>query len=275
MGKLTARVQLPMDEVGPAMEPLHARPVRTSHAASHAFFRGEVARSHDEESAVQPATDALAQLAAPSVSQRGSFLLLISDDVLAQQLSGTAQRYSVVRRALCAREAMERVATNARWCGLIVDLEALGPEPLVALRQIREVHPTLSVLVLTPRADAPMSSGLHLLQCEQVVVPISKLSLSSFVRRALVRGWLPDERVAAHVDELAHARSLTAREVQIITYALGNQSRREVLRRLGVTQNTLKTQVRMLLRKCNAASVDGLAKSVLREALVCDDPKLG
>jgi hypothetical protein len=53
-----------------------------------------------------------------------------------------------------------------------------------------------------------------------------------------------------------------------MAYALGNESRQKVMRRLGITENTLKTQVRSLLRKCSARSMDGLAKTVLRDALV-------
>lgn len=274
MGELRARVQLSTNELEARAELFPRLPAR-SQAASHTFLRGELARSHDDERVPASPVRSVARVAVPTVAQPGSFLLLMNDDLLARELSEAAQRYSVVRRARSAVEAVDRLATNAKWCGLIVDLRALGADPITALRCIREVHPTLAVLALSSPLDAPLSSALDLLQCEHVHTPVGKVDLTSFIRRALVRGWLPDERVAAHVDALAHARSLTPREVQIIAYALGNQSRREVLRRLGVTQNTLKTQVRTLLRKCNAPSVKELVKIVLHEALVCDEPKMG
>ncbi len=63
-------------------------------------------------------------------------------------------------------------------------------------------------------------------------------------------------------------RNLTSREVQLMAYALGDEPRKQVMRRLGITENTLKTQVRALLRKCGERSMDGLAKNVLRQALI-------
>ena len=62
--------------------------------------------------------------------------------------------------------------------------------------------------------------------------------------------------VARVVSELAQARALSAREVQILTYCLGNEPRKRVRRRLGIAENTLKTQIRSLLRKCDERSVD-------------------
>jgi DNA-binding NarL/FixJ family response regulator len=200
--------------------------------------------------------------------QRGFFLLIARDDGLALSLSEPVQRYSVVRRARSYAEAAEMLQSNSRWSGVVVDLDGFDADPLETMQRLREVHPLVPVLALASEASAELVNGLHAWRAELVLKPVGEVNMISFVQRSLVSGWLPDERVAAWVDELARARGLTPREVQLMAYALGNESRQRVMRRLGITENTLKTQVRSLLRKCNARSMDGLAKTVLRDALI-------
>ena len=200
--------------------------------------------------------------------QRGFFLLVARDDGLALTVGEPLQRYSVVRRARTYCEAADMLQTNERWSGVVVDLDGFDADPLATTRRLREAHPLVPVLALSSQATAELVNGLHAFRAELVLKPVGEVNLVSFVQRSLVSGWLPDERVAAWVDELARARGLTPREVQLMAYALGNESRQKVMRRLGITENTLKTQVRSLLRKCNARSMDGLAKTVLRDALI-------
>lgn len=200
--------------------------------------------------------------------QRGFFLMVIRDDGLAQALSEPMQRYSVVRRARSYREAVSMLVPRARWSGLVVDLDGFDANPFETMKCLRDAHPLVPVLALASSVTPELVNGLHAHRAEVVLKPVGEANIVSFVQRALVSGWLPDERVAAWVDELARRRNLTPREVQLVAYALGNESRQKVIRRLGITENTLKTQVRALLRKCNARSMDSLAKMVLRDALV-------
>ncbi|MDB4972962.1 MAG: Two-component nitrogen fixation transcriptional regulator FixJ [Myxococcaceae bacterium] len=206
--------------------------------------------------------------------QRGFFLLIAKDDGLALTLSEPLQRYSVVRRAKCYREAVAMLLPNSRWSGVVVDLDGFDADPLETMKRLREAHPLVPVLALASQVSAELVNGLHAWRAELVLKPVGEINLVSFVQRSLVSGWLPDDRVAAWVDELARARGLTPREVQLMAYALGNESRQKVMRRLGITENTLKTQVRSLLRKCNARSMDGLAKTVLRDALIFETQPL-
>lgn len=204
--------------------------------------------------------------------QRGFFLLVIRDDALATTLTEPMQRYSVVRRVRSAREAVPMLVPRALWSGVVIDLDCLDGAALETLDRIRGAHPLVPILAFSSSVSPALVNALHAARAELVMRPVGEGNIVSFVQRALVCGWLPDERVAAWVDELARRNHLTAREVQLMTYALGNESREQVTRRLGITENTLKTQVRALLRKCGARSMDTLAKNVLREALVFDDP---
>lgn len=157
---------------------------------------------------------------------------------------------------------------HSRWSGVVVDLDGFDADPLETIQCVREAHPLVPVLALASTVTPELLNGMHAFRAELVLKPLGERNVVSFVQRGLVSGWLPDERVAAWVEELARRRSLTPREVQLVAYALGNESRPRVIRRLGISENTVKTQVRALLRKCGARSMDSLAKIILRDALI-------
>jgi DNA-binding NarL/FixJ family response regulator len=203
--------------------------------------------------------------------QRGHFALIVRDDALALAMSEPVQRYSVGRRFRSMREALPRCTSDGtRWSGALVDADSCDGCVRAALAEFRAKNPLLPVLVIASRVDATLVNGLHGLRAELIVKPVWEANIVSFVQRSLVSGFLPDERVAAWVDELAREKQLSSREVQLLAYALGSDSRELVLRRLGITENTLQSQVKTLLKKCSARSMDDLAKSVLRDALVFD-----
>jgi DNA-binding NarL/FixJ family response regulator len=200
--------------------------------------------------------------------QRGFFLLLTRDDGLALIVSDPIQRFSVVRRATTCREAAGMLAERARWSGVVVDLDGLDEGGLAAVASVREAHPLVPILAVGSRISGEQVNDLYALRAELVLKPIGDANVVSFAQRALCSGWLPDERVSARIDQLARTKGLTAREVQLTAYGLGNESRERVMRRLGITENTLKTQVRALLRKVEETSMDSLAKSILCASLV-------
>jgi DNA-binding NarL/FixJ family response regulator len=196
------------------------------------------------------------------------FLLMIGNDDVARAITEPLQRYATARRLRTHREVLSELAPGTHWSGLVFDLDGFDADPFATMDQLRTTHPLLPVLAIATRATPQLVNTLHLHRAELIVRPFGSESVVSFVQRALVSGWLPDERVAAWTEELARRRDLTPREVQLLAFTLGNESRRNVIRRLGITENTLKTQVRGLLRKCNARTMDSLAKTVLRDALV-------
>ncbi len=200
--------------------------------------------------------------------QRGLFLIITRDDALALTVSEPLQRYSVARRTASVREALPLLVPRARWSGVVLDLDITAATALADLVRIRRDHPLVPILALASSATCELINGVHEQRAELVIKPVAECNVVSFTQRALLSGWLPDARVSAWLDELSRRHDLTAREVQLIVYTLGNEPRTKMMRRLGITENTLKSQVRALLRKFGARSLDGLAKYVLSGALV-------
>jgi DNA-binding NarL/FixJ family response regulator len=224
--------------------------------------------------------------------QRGWFLIDVRDAELAETTKDAVQRFGVVRASSAGGEedSAALIAEPGRVAGMIIQVEQAD---VARLREVRAQVPCLPVLALFgSRADPPAAtfrcanSRLHSswelintsqqLGIELAQLPVHVPNVVSFVQRALSASFLPHGGVARVVSELAQARALSAREVQILTYCLGNEPRKRVRRRLGIAENTLKTQIRSLLRKCDERSVDALAKNVLRAALFagreCKEP---
>jgi DNA-binding CsgD family transcriptional regulator len=79
-------------------------------------------------------------------------------------------------------------------------------------------------------------------------------------------GLLAIAERSSRVDLLCTHLNLTSREVQLLAYALGREPRRLVLKRLGITVNTLKSQVRTLLRKCGGRSLAELTYRIAHDS---------
>lgn len=199
------------------------------------------------------------------------FLVLTCDDSFESWARTLLQRYGVVRRLSSYQEETASLSVRRPWTGVVLDLDRLRAQPVALIQQIRRDHSQVAMLAIGSVANAETVNALQAARAEFAMRPIDEVNLAGFTRRALVGGRVPNPCLAAYVDELARIHSFTPREVQLVAHALGNESREEAINRLGVTHNTLKSQVRALLKKCGERSMDGLAKTILRDALFLED----
>lgn len=73
--------------------------------------------------------------------------------------------------------------------------------------------------------------------------------------------------VAAAVENVGREHELTARQMELAAIATLPHGRDDILRGLGVSQNTLKTRVRQLLHVLQHETLDALGKTLLRRAV--------
>jgi DNA-binding NarL/FixJ family response regulator len=200
---------------------------------------------------------------------RGWFWLDVRSSAHEEHLVSVIRHYGVARIGTLDEAAQEFAREPARWAGIITEFPEAHFAELTALRK---AHPLMPVLALLPSTKPAALNTLQTRGIEVALMPVDTARVTAFVQRAFATSFLPDERVARLIEGLAQRCQLTAREVQLVAYCLGNESRALVRKRLGITENTLKTQVRGLLRKCNERNVDSLAKNLLRAALLIDGP---
>jgi DNA-binding NarL/FixJ family response regulator len=204
-----------------------------------------------------------------NVFHRGWFQVVVRDARLNDAVREVLMLYSTARLA-GAESGWPELGQAQRFAGIIAEY---GPGFEAWAAKLRREAPSMPILVLTPLLEASLLSRLQARNIELATLPLHAPQLVAFVQRALVSDYLPHDRVARLVAHLAKERALTPREVQLVSFCLGNETRARVRRRLGVSENTLKTQIRGLLRKCGERNVDALAKNLLRAALLADRPQ--
>jgi DNA-binding NarL/FixJ family response regulator len=87
------------------------------------------------------------------------------------------------------------------------------------------------------------------------------------VGRALVARVVEHAVVADAIVELAREHGLTSRQMELIAYWTLPLRRAQIAEILAVEESTVKTRVRILLRRFDASSTDEVAKRVLARAL--------
>jgi DNA-binding CsgD family transcriptional regulator len=200
------------------------------------------------------------------VFHRGWFQVAVRSIGVSDSVREVAALYSTARLHV-STDAWPELGNMTRFAGVIAEY---GPGYERWVQGLRAGCPSLPVLALVSELEARLLSRLHAQGIEVAVLPLHPPELVAFIQRALASDFLPHDRVARMVHYLAQARRLTPREVQLLSYCLGDEPRARVRRRLGISENTLKTQIKSLLRKCGERNVDALAKNLLRAALLAE-----
>lgn len=202
------------------------------------------------------------------MSVYGGFLVVEDEPQAADSIARLLQRFRPTEYALTVRAARDKLEEADRhWTGLVADIGLPDGSGLELVQHARGKLPLLPILVLTGRNDRLSINRAHELRAEFVCKPATETDLFGFARRAVAFERVPDERLVWLIEELSRQRGLTGRESDIVAAAVANTPRKQLMDQFGITENTLKSQVRQLLRKTDHDSLDDLTRSLLRGAL--------
>lgn len=195
-------------------------------------------------------------------------MLVVEDEPLvAQSLVRALRRVRDVELVESVRGAVAALKSDEKWAAAILDVGLPDGNGLDVLKLARELYPLLPVLVLTARDDVATINEAHRLRAEFACKPFDLHEVVRFAKDALSFEHVPAERVAEAVRGLAQECGLTPREVAIVQTSLTHRSRSDVLAELGVSENTLKSHVRSVLKKTGHDSMQSLSRALLRDAL--------
>jgi DNA-binding NarL/FixJ family response regulator len=200
---------------------------------------------------------------------RGWFWFDADSTLLTSGIADDTHHYGVVRTGRLA-DAVDEIARDpARWAGVVTQFRGQFKE----LEMIRRQSPMLPVLALLSQPEPALVSALDARGIETAVPFAEGPHVTAFIQRSFAAAFVPNERVANLVQAFASRAGLSSREVQILAYSLANEPREVMRKRLGVSENTLKSQIKGLLRKSGERTLDGLAKDILRAALIVEQPR--
>jgi DNA-binding NarL/FixJ family response regulator len=153
------------------------------------------------------------------------------------------------------------------WLGAVVDVRLPDGIGLQVIQELAANDPLTPMLVLTSDGDDDLINQAQRLGASFLRKPTGETHLAAFGRLAVALRWTPDHRLAALVQQFSEDESLSHRESELVAAGIAGHNRSSLAQELGVTENTLKGQIRVLLAKCGAESLDALANNLLRQAL--------
>ena len=162
--------------------------------------------------------------------------------------------------------ARETLKIHEEWTGVVLDLILPDGYGLDLLSEIRQNHGGLPVLVLTGELNRDVVNKVQTLRAEYVCKPASADNLNPFIQRSLAQERVDDAAIGQRIEHLARQLKLTRRETELLTLSVDGLSRKELAEALGVAENTVKAQIRSLLKKSGARSLATLAQKVIKGA---------
>jgi hypothetical protein len=98
--------------------------------------------------------------------------------------------------------------------------------------------------------------------------------LNALAAYVLAKHYTQIESVAEVVRELAFEHDLTVKQSELVIVHTLDVSRRDILARLGISENTLKTRIRLLAKVFGAeAGMSEVAQRILRKAAMSADER--
>lgn len=182
--------------------------------------------------------------------------------VLARALSPHG-RAVVAGSTAAACAALDKHAFSA----MVVDVGLPDGSGMAVVARARELDPGMLVLVVSGSVDAARLHDAHAFEVQYLLKPVAPEELALFVERAARRIEHRKLRTAGAVADWTRRYGLGPKEGELLLLAALGKERHELPEARQVAPGTIKSQVRTLLVKTGAPSLEVAVSRVLRAAL--------
>jgi DNA-binding NarL/FixJ family response regulator len=146
-------------------------------------------------------------------------------------------------------------ALSSSFRGLVVDLSLPDGSGFDVIARARESQPDLPVLIVTGCVDSSAINRAQRLRAEYACKPDVAENVRAFLDRCR---HAPSTQLTTLVANLSARYGLTPAERRLVLAAAESATHGSLEKRLGVSVNTLKTQIRVVLRRTGAHSMEDL-----------------
>ena len=167
-------------------------------------------------------------------------------------------------RAAAARSLGRR---RTWWSKLVVRAKLADGTWEEVLDDARAHNRRIAALVVTDTVDDDLVRRTFARGVALTCPPLSQHDLSRFFRGHGRLATDDADAVATGLEEMSFHHALKPAQRRLLSLALEGRSRRDIATELDLSENTVKTHVRELLRRCGRKSMSDLAMAVLRLAL--------
>lgn len=178
-------------------------------------------------------------------------LLIVEDDpALGRSIQRGTRAYFDVIMKDSVEAAFEMIETGEPIAAAVVDIGLPDGTGFEVVELLRKHDRNMPVLILTGSNDPATINRAHALRVEFVCKPFFSENLAQFVQRTLSGSQYGDrQKLAGVIAEITDNHKLSLRESQILAFAAEGIPRSRLADVMGVSENTVKSQVRSLLDK--------------------------
>jgi DNA-binding NarL/FixJ family response regulator len=203
-------------------------------------------------------------------------LLIVEDDpALGRSIQRNTRPYFEIIATDSVEGAVEAIEHGgAELAAAVVDIGLPDGTGFDVVELLRRHDRNLPVLILTGSNDPATINRAHALRVEFVCKPFFSENLAQFVQRTLSGSQYGDRaQLKTVVDAITTEFKLSHRESQILAFAAEGIPRNRLSDVMGVSENTVKSQVRSLLDKVEKSALSEVVWWVRNRAGLVNDPR--
>lgn len=201
-------------------------------------------------------------------------LLIVEDDpALGRSIQRNTRPYFEIIATDSVEGAVEAIEHGgAELAAAVVDIGLPDGTGFDVVELLRRHDRNLPVLILTGSNDPATINRAHALRVEFVCKPFFSENLAQFVQRTLSGSQYGDRaQLKTVVDAITTEFKLSHRESQILAFAAEGIPRNRLSDVMGVSENTVKSQVRSLLDKVEKSALSEVVWWVRNRAGLVND----
>lgn len=197
------------------------------------------------------------------MGRRNMEVLLVEDaDELRRALTRAIDSVVPVISAATVAEAMEIVALHGPFAGALIDAYLPDGYGLDILRKLRASDPQMPALVMSGVNRPEPARDSHLLDATFVPKPVPPANIAHFIR-VVDAVQHTDAALGRAIAQYAEQHQLRTAELRLLAVALAGVERRHLAQSLGVSPNTVKSQIRALLARTDEPTLEAVECRVL------------
>lgn len=215
-------------------------------------------------------------------------LLIVDDHAMFREGVAAVLRQAhgkaLILHAAASKQALALVAEHPDLDAALVDLNLGGASGHIVIRELRRLRPSLPVVVLSSSEDP--ADVAEAMQCGALgYIPKSAdsrtmlsalrfvLAGNVYIPPLLVRPWSSAAR-AQPAPRLARDASpaLTQRQMEVLRLMCAGLPNKEISRKLGLAEKTIKTHVSAIFRALNVVNRTQAAIAARESGLVSGEP---
>ena len=209
----------------------------------------------------------------PDAELKDAMVYVVDDDASVRKALGwmfTSVGWSVETFG-SAREFLDFQREDLPGC-LILDVDMPGQTGIELQEELVNRHVDLPIVFITAHGDIPMAvKTMQNGAVDFLPKPVDGQKLREVVAQAIKRHVRERQGSASLCEFRQRVASLTKRENEVMHYAISGMLNKQIARRLGISENTVKVHRSHVMTKIGVKSVAELARLCERSGIVAPE----